>query len=147
MSYHWILIADASRARILSADELFGDLAVVAELVHPASRLHSSELMSDAPGRVRTYAGGAGTALDPHSDAAENEHAAFSREVARALLEGLDAASYQQLVIAAPPRFLGYLRDDLSPRVAAKVTVEINHDYTRTPLHELPALLKKNLPG
>lgn len=147
MSYHWILIADASRARVLSADELFGDLQVVSELVHPASRLHTSELMSDDRGRVRTYGGSAGTAYEPNSDPAENEHAAFSREVADALLAGLDAHSYQQLVIAAPPRFLGMLRDDLSPRVAAKVTVEINHDYTKTPLHELPALLKKNLPG
>lgn len=147
MRTHWILIADASRARILASDELFGDLAVVQELVHPASRMHTSELVTDDRGRSQAYPGGAGTAMDAHTDPSEVEKAAFAREVNQALSKGADEHAYEALVIAAAPKFLGYLRDLLPPRVAGRVTVEIHHDYTRTPLHELAPLLKKHLPG
>lgn len=147
MSYHWVMLADASRARILSSDEMLDGFDPVEDIVHPASRQRTSELMSDDRGRSQSGPGGAGTAFDAHTEAAQVEHQKFASELADRLLEGVNDRSFERLIIAAPPRFLGLLRDELSPRVSALVVKEINHDYVNVPTHQLGDLLRGQLEG
>lgn len=146
MYFHWILLADSSRARFFGSDELLAELTPVRDVVHPKGRLHTSELVSDDRGRSRSGPGGAQTAFDAHTDPAEHDHDTFARELAHDLTVGLDEGAYQQLVIAAPPRFLGLLRSHLTPRVAGRVSLEIDHELSRVPTHELPAALQRYLP-
>ena len=46
----WVVAADSSRARILSAEKRAGQLVELEAMVHPEARLHGQELLSDAPG-------------------------------------------------------------------------------------------------
>lgn len=147
MHFHWILLADSSRARFLGADELLADITPIKDVVHPEGRLHASELVSDDRGRSRAGPSGAHTAFDAHTDPTTHDHEVFARELAHTLDKGLSEDSYSQLVIAAPPRFLGALRAQLSKAVAARVSLEIDHELSRTPLHDLPAALRRYLPG
>lgn len=144
MIVHWVVLADASRARICRSDELITNLEEVDDMVHPQSRMHAGELLSDDRGRMRNMAG-VGTAMDAHTDPADVEQGRFAAELARALLHGLEQGRYERLVIAAPPRFLGMLRGELSPRVQKAVVGEIHHDYVHTPLHQVGALIAAQL--
>lgn len=144
MIVHWVVLADASRARICRSDELLTHLEEVGDKFHPESRMHAGELLSDDRGRMRNMAG-VGTAMDAHTDPADVEHGRFAAELAHTLLRGLEQGRYERLVIAAPPRFLGMLRGELSPRVQKTVVAEIHHDYVHKPLHEVSALITTQL--
>jgi len=147
MSYHWIVLADASRARVIEADEVLAPQREVSDLLHPAARLHTSELMSDDRGRSWAGPGGVHSALDAHTDRHEVEAAAFARELGKALTAGLDDGRYQGLVLAAPPRFLGLLRKELPDRVADRVRLQIDHELVGLSLNELGPALQRHLPG
>ncbi len=127
MIHHWVVLADASHVRVLSADELLNHFDVVEEFGPSTQKMHSS-------------------AQDAHTASTDVAHAKFAVEVAHALLDGLNQKKYERVIIAAPPRFLGLLRGELSPRVAGHVVAEIHHDYVHTPLHQLGDLLKAQLP-
>ena len=72
---------------------------------------------------------------------------AFAADLAKALGEGLDQRHYERLVVAAPPRFLGMLRQELSHGVSERVAVAIHHDLTHVPESEIPAALQRHLPS
>ena len=146
MSVHWILIADASRARVLSADSELKQLELVQELDHASGRLRTSELVTDHRGRTQSGPDGIPGAMDGHGDASRRDHDLFASELADFMDDGLGAARYERLVVTAPPRFLGMLRAHLSPRVAACVGVEIDRDFTRVPVIDLPEAIHRHLP-
>ena len=54
------------------------------------------------------------------------------------LEDGLNQGRFDGLVLVAPPRALGQLRDELSSFLRDKVSAELTKDLTQTPLHELP---------
>jgi protein required for attachment to host cells len=127
MSSHLIVVADASRARFYASDAQFGRLDLIDAFDHPASRLRSSELVTDAGGRGHASTGKGSVALLGRHDPAQEEHAAFARVVA----ERIRGADRGKLVIVAPPRFLGLLRRALDPADRERVARELGHDYTR----------------
>lgn len=147
MKSHWIVLADASRARVLASDVTFDEVEEVADLLHPEGRLHTSELMSDDRGRSQSGPGGVHTALDAHTDRHEVEHGLFARELADAIAHGLDEGRYEALVLVAPPHFLGLLRRELPERVTARVHMQLDRDLTRLPLREVSQALRTHLPA
>jgi len=136
----WILLADAASARLYASGERPGDWTLLRELEHPESRMRSSELLSDKPGRVKQSTGSR-AAMEPHTPRKKVEVERFARELAQALDEGVVSGACERLVLVAPPAFLGVLRDKLPPRVAARVTDVIEKDY----LHLDQPTLKKRL--
>lgn len=135
-----VLVADAGRARIFRANGR-GRVRVLEELedlVAPSARLPSRDLTSDKTGRVyargRGGAGprsaarsGAASDFDPHD--AENRR--FATTVARRLEARRAAGDFDELRIAAAPRFLGALRPKLTAPTRRTVTVELSRDISR----------------
>lgn len=145
MTPNWILVADASRARIVSTNEKLTQMLPVKETEHPESRLRSSDLMSDEPGRSWSRPGGIITALDPPSDPAEMEHERFAEELCHDLETGLTEHQFEKLILVAPPRFLGLLRRHVAPGVAERITAEIDRNYTHVSLPDLPGMIRHHL--
>ena len=125
-----VVVADASRARIFRSDAKLSALEQVKALDHAASRMRTSDLVT-----------GGQTAMLGHHDPAEMEHQAFAREVMDFVVHSVET---QSLVLVAPPRFLGSLRQLLPAELVSRVVLEIHHDYTHTPTKDLPALLQKH---
>jgi protein required for attachment to host cells len=143
---HWILVADATRARIFESDALFDHLVEVEDLTHPESRLTDREAgITDAQGRTREYAGGPSTTYSPHTDRKEHEKEVFAKQVAVELEQGLEEKKYDHLVIAAPPQFSGLLTKNLGKRVRSAVSLKVDRDFTRLKAHELPQALKRHV--
>ena len=65
----------------------------------------------------------------------------FARQLAAALDEAVAARRPHRVVLVAPPRFLGHLREALSKPVSALVGASLDHDLSAVPEHELPARL------
>jgi protein required for attachment to host cells len=142
---HWVVVADGSTATIYAADPTLDQLELVGNLNHHESRLPARDLVSDDRGRTQSSMGPR-SATEPHESIHEHELVTFARQVAEQLRKGFDEHLYESLVIASSPAFLGHLRGALDTRVTHAVVGSVAHDYTRTPVKDLAALLRKNLP-
>ena len=114
MKATWIVVSESARARIFTVSGIGGKLQEVADLSHPESRLHNRELISDAPGRTFDSHGEGRHAMEQASDPQEREAQAFATEIVRHIDRGQREGNFDSLVLVAPPKFLGWLRQELS---------------------------------
>jgi protein required for attachment to host cells len=147
----WILVCDASRARLLREEPRGKRFSLLQELDHEESRARARDLMADAHGRkpvgpvpARSVQGQGGAfgrpGAEPDTDPKEVEAHKFARELAAVLERGLYDHAYDRLVVVAPPHFLGMIRGTLTTEVAKHVDVTIDKDLTWL---ELPALTER----
>jgi protein required for attachment to host cells len=139
----WIVVAESSRARILETNSTQEALREVETLDHPEARLHEQELTSDQPGRrfAVTSEPKRHSMGQPVSQKEEHAHR-FSRELANHIEAARVAGKFDRLILAAAPKFLGQLRDDL-----AAGTVEVLvHQYDKNWIHDDADTIRKHLP-
>ena len=137
----WILVANASRARLFAANASSEDWQLVEELTHPESRTRPT-LLYEQPENPNAGA--------KHKPSPENQPDArmdfeaerFAKELSKKLDQGFDAHTYRQLVIAAPPQFLGMLRGELSKRVQGVLLMDMRGDFTT----EKPREVQERIP-
>ncbi len=137
MATTWILVGDASRARVFSFDKEDGPWILIEEIDHPLGRARTSELVTDRAGRQREV----GPTLETHTDAAEHESHRFAEKLGHFVQKGFDDHRYARLLLVAPPRFLGYLRGVLREPVLRHVMRSVDKDYTHHETRELRRLL------
>ncbi|BAZ94630.1 MULTISPECIES: host attachment protein [Thiohalobacter] len=131
MSRTWIVVAESSRAKIYEAANAGADLVEREDLVHPEGRLHERDLVSDRPGHDSGTAGSGPHVLDESTSAHVEEMQKFAREIAARLEQGLNDKAYDRLVLVAPPKFLGVLRDVLAQGVAATVAETLHKNLVQ----------------
>jgi protein required for attachment to host cells len=133
----WILVGNASRMRLFSADERGEDWKLLEEFRHDESRAHNKEL------REQRDNPNAGTLHGPPSEGEPDgrqdlEHDRFARELCARLDKGVDHHIFERLIIAAPPNFLGKLRKALSKRVLQRLVMDLDADFSNVPARDLP---------
>jgi protein required for attachment to host cells len=140
---NWLIVANASRARVLEESSKPGVYVHVADLVHPQSRQKGVDLAGDRPGHVGGAApqGAGGAAYDPRTAPREREHDRFAREVASALNAGVAAGRCAGLVLVASNPFLGRLKEHLSEQARKALLRSVAADYTALDERELAARL------
>ncbi len=146
MKSTWVVVTDSTRARILKADNAVSPLSEVETLVHPESRLHERDLISDAPGRAFDRAGQGRHAMGQQVSPKEHEVEAFVRQVAERLEQAREHGELEQLIIVAPPNVLGKLRKALPPEVARLVTMEMGKNLSKLSPQEIRDHLPERLP-
>ena len=136
---NWLVVANASRARVLEATNKPGHYVHIADLVHPQSRQKGAELAADRPGHVPgpTAHGAGSSAFDPRTAPREREHDRFAREVAELLGSGIAAGRCAGLVLVASNPFLGHLKEHLSEPARKAVLHTVAADYTALSEREL----------
>lgn len=134
----WIVIADGSRARILSHRTGEPGLATVHNFDDPEARKRSRELVSSGPGREQESANAAHHAIEPKHDPHREAERVFLRRLAGNVDAEAAGNAFDRLVIAAPPRAMGMLRQELSDAVRGKLLAEVTKDLTKTPIADLP---------
>lgn len=133
-----IVVADGSRARFfrIEADKLVS--AGVSDLVSPRSRQRARTLASDSPGRGFSAArGGARHALESQQDYHKLEKHRFMAVVAATLGAANANREFDELILVAPRRSLGELRELLSAAVRRKVCEEVPKDLSNEPVTRL----------
>lgn len=125
----WILVADASRARIFSADKALSPLQEIRALTSPEARLHEGDLVTDKGGRDRNPGVGA------HGFSVEDEHKQdnaerFASLVCQELEAARNAGEFRKLYVVAAPSFLGMLRRHQSSSLRQMVAGELDKNLS-----------------
>jgi protein required for attachment to host cells len=142
----WIVMADGSRARIVKAREEGPGFDVVSDLASSEAHLASRDLVSDRPGHSQESGNPAHHAIEPRHDPHEQVKTAFLRSVAERLNDAAGKKAFDQLILFAPPRCLGELREALDDKTLGKIKASAPKDLTKLPLAELPGHLDALIP-
>jgi protein required for attachment to host cells len=141
----YIVIADATTARIFSINDEDAVLELVRHLTHPSSRLHSQEINSDEPGRVQKGMNRTRSAMEPRTDAHIAQVRLFAKEIGNTLQAAYDRHHFDELAIIAPPRFLGLLRKQLEIHSIKCLPVCIARNCTHVAAVDIPKQLGASL--
>lgn len=153
MSTTWILIANASQARIYQTHKplLFkanghgeDHIELIAEFSHDASRRKTGDLVSDRNGNYQVGPMGHGTFAES-SDPKQVEAERFAKQLVEQLNSGRVAGQYDDLVIVANPHFRGLLNKHFTRHLTRLVSQSIDKDYTRFKGRELVHQLMEHL--
>lgn len=149
MTTTWIVVADEGRARILAQPQRGAELQEMEELTDAAAHAREADLQRGPHGR-RAHSGVgpvSSITTSAGADPLEREADLFARRVAEFLSQALQQQRFGALHIAAAPRFLGRLREHLSPQVQQTVAQEINKDLLQFKGRELAQRVFGEEPG
>lgn len=140
-----VIVADASRARILSTRDTPGQLSELEDLVHPESRLREQDLVTDGSGSG-SDSGGHGKHSMGHEKAARDREAElFAKELCEQLDRLHRREKIHRIYLVAAPAFLGLLRARLSKQCASLVAGEVSKNLVTHSLQDIRAHLPKQL--
>jgi protein required for attachment to host cells len=141
MTTTWILVANASQAKLYANTGPKKGLQLMKELMHPASREKASGLVSDRPGQMHSPSTGQ-RASQPKTNPKTNEARLFAQELARELNHGRSRGQVGRLILVAPPAFMGLLNEKLDGPTAHLVSDRFEKDYTKAAEKELAGHLE-----
>lgn len=129
----WFLVADGRRARLLieprrgaPLEESWSETISDEDLYDP----------QDRPPRSFDRVGAGRHAMDKGESLHEREELNFLKRIAARIAEAEKQNGFDHLVVAAPPRALGALRELLSTSAKARIRAEAAKDYVaETPAH------------
>ncbi|HRH82081.1 MAG TPA: host attachment protein [Thiobacillaceae bacterium] len=140
MSVTWIMVANASQAKLYSNTGPKKGLQLLKELEHPESREKAANLVSD---RIGNFAG-SGSYAQP-TNPKEHEAERFALELTRELEDGRVNNAYEKLILVASSHFMGLLNQRMPGQLKNKVADTIEKDYTRLPIKELSGHLENHV--
>ena len=124
----WVVVADAHHARVLEV----ADAGLLPRM--------ESTVNAPPPGPRRSPEHGWTHGGDDPRPEVWEEH--FTRVVVKALERGEAENRFQHLVLVAPPKLLGLLRQGLSRGLADRLRNSVPKDWARVPDTELPELAR-----
>ena len=128
-----VIVADNARARIFASGSAINRLQELEVFAHPEAHLSNIDLVGDSAGKSVDGHG----SLDPATDARMVEAQAFAKLLGKHLKELHNQQHFDQLILIAPPRFLGLLRKELDTPLDKLVTQSIDKDLTTASLEEI----------
>lgn len=122
-----IVVADERQASFYDAFKPDGPLSEQGELQNDVAGLKDRDLETDRPGR---RFGSAGHHHDVAGERSTKRHelTQFARRVAQRIDQDRIAKAFDKLVIVAPPKVLGLLRQSLPGPVQSVIAAEIPKD-------------------
>ena len=132
MSVTWIVVANASLAKLYENPGPNKGLQLVKEMAHPESREKAANLVSDRIGNFQG-SGSYAQATDPK----HHEMDRFALEIAKVLEAGRIGNAFSRLVLVSSAPFIGRVRQHLGEQVKGKVSDSIEKDYTNLSLKDL----------
>ncbi|NYS61188.1 host attachment protein [Vreelandella salicampi] len=129
----YIVVADAARARIFTRDAL--TLEEQESLVHAEGRLHEGDLITDRRGAdVHESMSSTSRSSGEEGSASQHENELFAKEVAQRLYSARTENQISKLVLVAPPKFLGLLREKIDATTQKLIIHTLSKDLTKSSL-------------
>lgn len=131
-----VVVCDGAKALLLADAGIAPEprLSVMETLEEPHETTRA--LGTERPGRVHQSNGPARSAVE-QTDFHAQEEAAFLNRLAERLSALVGERAIARILLVAPPRALGTLRDALSAPVRALVSGEIAKDLVKMPVNEI----------
>lgn len=134
-----VAVADGRKLLLLhnEGDDTYPNLQVIAkeEQNNPPNREHAT----DRPGRFKDF--GSGRSAAGETDFHQQEEDRFAAMVAERLYKQAHSGQFDKLVLVAPPRLIGRLRDSLHKEVRDRLVAQISKDLTNHPPAEIEKVL------
>ena len=145
MNSIWIVVADASRARIFAVDGGNSSMIEIQTLAHPQARLHEGDLVTDRAGRDRNPGPTGQHNMGNESEAKHEEAVRFAAQVCEELEAGRVNGKFDKLYVIAAPGFLGVLRKHQSSSLQKLVAAEISKNLATHDLSQIRSSLPDRL--
>jgi protein required for attachment to host cells len=138
----WVVVCDGAKALVLQnvGDDIVPNLKTIEVYEQAAPKTH--DLGTDAPGRAFGSVGHARSAME-QTDWHDQAEQAFLHKLVRHLDDAVAAGKIKKLIMVAPPRALGVLRQAYSPQLRNALHAEIDKDFVKLPVYEI----EKHLAG
>lgn len=140
----WFLVADGRRARLLNEKRRGAALVESWSMEIGAEDTYDPR---DRPPRSFDRVGAGRHAMDKGRSLHEQEEVNFLNRVAQRITGAEKHGEFDHLVIAAPPRALGLLREKLAAAVLTRVRAETPKDLLDEPVARLRERLSELLRG
>ena len=131
MAITWILVANASLAKLYENLGPNKGLKLVKELIHPESRLKNSDLVTDRAGSMASNGHGPGV-KQAQTQPKDHEAKVFAHELAHELYAGRTRNAFRRAIVFAPPGFMGMLNSVMDHPTAQLISDRFEKDYTKT---------------
>jgi protein required for attachment to host cells len=138
----WVVVCDGAKALILEnvGDAKFPNLKT--RDVYEQKSLATHEIGTDKPGRSHSSVGHGRSAVE-QTDFHDLAEQAFLTELAHKLEAAVNSHQVKSLIVVAPPRALGVMRQHYGHALKGAVRAELDKDYVKMPVHEI----EKHLTG
>jgi protein required for attachment to host cells len=142
-----IVVADEREASFFDAAALNSPWSVQGSIRNPVAGLKDSDLESDREGR--RFGGIASNGqmhhhgVDGERSAERHELTLFAKQVAQCIDSGRVNHEFDRLILVAPPKVLGLLRQGLSAAAQALLTAEVAKDVVRRTPNDIRAVVPR----
>jgi len=135
-SGEWVVVCDGGKALILenTGDARFPNLRTRETYEQKHAATH--EQGSDVPGRAFASVGGMRSAIE-QTDWHDQSERNFLKTLAGRLDTAVTAGEVESLIMVAPPRALGMIRQAYSPHLREAIRAELEKDYVKLPISEI----------
>ena len=132
----WVLVCDGAKALVLenAGDEKFPNLKT--REVFEQEDAKTREQGTDAPGRSINSIDSRRSAME-QTDWHDQAEQRFLQGLAAHLDAAINGGKLKSLIIVAPPRALGILRQAYSHNLRAALRAEVDKDLVKLPVHEI----------
>jgi protein required for attachment to host cells len=132
----WVVVCDGAKALVLenAGDDVFPDLKTREVYEQDDPKTH--EQGTDAPGRVFSSVGSRRSAVE-QTDWHEQAERRFLEQLVDRLTRAVMSGESKSIVIVAPPRVLGTIRQASPPTLRAAVHGELDKDLVSLPVYEI----------
>jgi len=136
----WVVVCDGAKALVLenAGDAKFPNLRAKEVFEEPHASTH--EQGTDAPGRSHNSVGTARTAMEQTDWHDQAERQFLAKLIAR-IETAIATGETKSLIMVAPPRALGMLRQAYSQRLRGALRHEVDKDLVKMPVHEIEKYL------
>ncbi len=137
MDRTWIVVANASRARLCEYDPRDGSLTELEDFVHAPGRQKGSALATDRPGHTEKGQASVRTSFEAHTEVHHKEREHFARELAQKLNDAVVDRRCPAVALIASNPFLGELKAQLGTAATKALVATEPTDLTQCDLREL----------
>jgi len=132
-----VLLVNDKDARILENDGVGKGLHQVAHIERDTA-LGAEIAYADGPGRSKGGSGGAHHGMEPSTSEDRQNRERFAGHVLGETEALWTKGGFERLIVAAPAKMLGELRDRMPPVLAGGLQGDLAKDLLHTPVVELP---------
>lgn len=139
----WVLVADAAKARLFELPGKGANLTEIACYAHPNGRAPGCHPVHGRLPRTQESMNASRHAIEPRTTLKDKHAKEFADTLSDIVQHGRLEGRYDELVLIAPPRFLGTLHECLDEQTLKHVVGELDNDLVTLS----PAELRSHLPA
>jgi protein required for attachment to host cells len=132
----WVVVCDGAKALILENAGDAVSLNLKTKEVFQERSQRTSEQGTDGPGRSFSSVGQGRSAVQ-QTDFHQQDEERFLAELTKRLDVAVSSGETKCVVLVAPPRALGVIRQAATPHLRKAIRAEIDKDFVRMPVHEI----------